>query len=368
MNRRIWIGAAVVAIVVVALILGYCARNQQSPVVSTTPSDTPAPETAAPGTGQAPAESAPAETAAVPTTTAPADGAAAPTSAPAEPAEPQRPSFDVVRVDSQGGMVIAGRAAPGSDVTVTGDGSAIGTAPADESGEWVLLPSSPLGPGNHTLELSAKLPDGRTVAGDQQVLLVVPEPKVTASGAQPAGNETLVVLVPQGDEGGSQILQAPSVEAPAEGAPRLSLDAIDYDDAGRVTVSGRATPRATVQIYLDNQLIGDAPVDGGGRWSFALPDAVDTEPHILRIDEIGGDGRVMARVESPFQRAEQLALAQDETFVVQPGNSLWRIARRTYGEGLRYTVIFEANKEQIRDPDLIYPGQVFVLPPTDGAN
>jgi nucleoid-associated protein YgaU len=57
-----------------------------------------------------------------------------------------------------------------------------------------------------------------------------------------------------------------------------------------------------------------------------------------------------------------VALAKDQTFIVQPGNSLWRIARRSYGEGLRYTVIYDANKDQIRDPDLIYPGQVFVLP------
>ena len=47
---------------------------------------------------------------------------------------------------------------------------------------------------------------------------------------------------------------------------------------------------------------------------------------------------------------------------VQPGNSLWRIARRTLGQGLRYTVIYEANRDQIRDPNLIYPGQVFLIP------
>ena len=64
------------------------------------------------------------------------------------------------------------------------------------------------------------------------------------------------------------------------------------------------------------------------------------------------------RVESPFQRSETVVLADDQSFVVQPGNSLWRIARRSYGEGLRYTVIYEANKDQIRDPDRIYPGQV----------
>ena len=71
--------------------------------------------------------------------------------------------------------------------------------------------------------------------------------------------------------------------------------------------------------------------------------------------------KVVARVETPFSRAS-FAEAEPGSIVVQPGNSLWRIARRTYGEGIRYSLIFEANKDQIRDPDLIYPGQVFSLP------
>ncbi|MCM0019941.1 MAG: LysM peptidoglycan-binding domain-containing protein, partial [Tagaea sp.] len=48
-----------------------------------------------------------------------------------------------------------------------------------------------------------------------------------------------------------------------------------------------------------------------------------------------------------------------------PGNSLWRISRRIYGEGLRYTTIYAANREQIRDPDLIFPGQIFAVPKTN---
>ena len=47
---------------------------------------------------------------------------------------------------------------------------------------------------------------------------------------------------------------------------------------------------------------------------------------------------------------------------VQPGNTLWAIARERYGEGIMYVMVFEANRDRIRNPDLIYPGQVFVLP------
>ena len=74
----------------------------------------------------------------------------------------------------------------------------------------------------------------------------------------------------------------------------------------------------------------------------------------------------LLRVVFPFARAEPLTEVAGRDFViVQPGNSLWRIARRTYGEGTRYTTIFEANREQIKDADLIYPGQVFTVPPSN---
>ncbi|WP_449396419.1 LysM peptidoglycan-binding domain-containing protein [Devosia riboflavina] len=48
--------------------------------------------------------------------------------------------------------------------------------------------------------------------------------------------------------------------------------------------------------------------------------------------------------------------------IIRRGDNLWTIARRAYGEGIKYTTIYDANTGQIRDPDRIYPGQVFNLP------
>jgi nucleoid-associated protein YgaU len=48
--------------------------------------------------------------------------------------------------------------------------------------------------------------------------------------------------------------------------------------------------------------------------------------------------------------------------IIQPGNNLWNISRVIYGQGLSYTTIYQANKQQIRNPDLIYPGQIFQTP------
>jgi nucleoid-associated protein YgaU len=119
-------------------------------------------------------------------------------------------------------------------------------------------------------------------------------------------------------------------------------------------------------VYLDNRLLGDSVAGVDGRWSYAPENPVAEGLHQLRVDQVDGSGKVIARVETPFSRQAVRVAAADEAFViVQPGNSLWRIARSTYGHGLQYSVIYQANKDRIRDPDLIYPGQVFELPGTN---
>jgi hypothetical protein len=65
---------------------------------------------------------------------------------------------------------------------------------------------------------------------------------------------------------------------------------------------------------------------------------------------------------APEKRADVVVVPSIDTTVVHRGDSLWRISRATYGHGIRYSVIYSANRSQIRDPDLIYPGQIFVLP------
>ena len=74
-------------------------------------------------------------------------------------------------------------------------------------------------------------------------------------------------------------------------------------------------------------------------------------------------GDVLGRIETPLtrMRLEEVVLGS-ASVVVQPGNSLWRISRRFYGEGIMYTLIFKANQNQIDNPDLIFPGQIFEIP------
>lgn len=273
-----------------------------------------------------------------------------------------RPAFDIVRVTPEGGLVAAGRAAADSAVTLRVDSTPFETVDADPRGEWVMLPEERLAPGTHELGLLARLPDGSTVESSDVVVVVVPTPEQIAAGG--TEGQALAVILPNGEGASTELLQGLE-PAPGEGIASgdLSIDSVDYDEHGNVVIGGRAPVGSELRLYLDNELIGTAEADTSGRWSIQPETPIDPGLHAVRVDNVTDDGMVIARVETPFQRDELGANAsQDQAVVVQPGNSLWRIARRIYGEGLRYTVIYEANREQIRDPDLIYPGQVFVMP------
>ncbi len=163
----------------------------------------------------------------------------------------------------------------------------------------------------------------------------------------------------------STVLQAPGSAGVGVAGATLRLEAIDYDAMGNLVLSGRAAPGTEVRAFVDATAVGVVEV-AEGRWRLAPEDAVAPGRHVLRIEQIGEGGVVMAELSLPFSRAglDELALAEGQV-VVQPGNSLWRIARRTYGQGIRYTVIYEANQNQIGDPDLIFPGQIFALPEAD---
>ncbi len=275
---------------------------------------------------------------------------------------PIPPGFDIVRVSPDGRAVIAGRAEPGTEVTVHAGAQELGRAMANQRGEWVLLPDAPLPQGGHELTLTSRTPAGDETAGTASVLLVVPPPAPVAgapASALPAS--ALAVLAPAA---------APSRLLQASGAPggKLGLDTVDYDDHGNIRFSGSAPPRATVRVYVDNRPAGDATADEGGHWALSPAQAVTPGLHRLRVDQLAANGRVAARVGMPFQR-ETLAAAAvaDGHVVVQPGQNLWRLARQAYGTGVRYTVIYQANREQIRDPRLIYPGQAFEVPQSDAG-
>lgn len=197
--------------------------------------------------------------------------------------------------------------------------------------------------------------------------------------AVPAPNPGVSVAILRADNDGVTLVQPASPVAP-ELSGKVTLDTISYSDAGDVLLAGRARPDALVRIYLDNRPVADLRALEDGTWSGRLSE-IAPGIYTLRVDEIDPvEGKVLSRVETPFKREapEVLnpTLASDadpdekpagpapsiRAVTVQQGDTLWAISNQRYGSGVLYVRVFEANKDAIKDPDLIYPGQIFTLP------
>jgi nucleoid-associated protein YgaU len=202
---------------------------------------------------------------------------------------------------------------------------------------------------------------------------------------------------------------APAVPAAATDIVQPTIDAIEIE-GDRTFFAGAGAEGATMRLYVDDTFIADAPVTDG-RWLIEADNVLTKPQQRVRVDMLqAGSADVAARTEVDFvvdvpeldapatavaeapAATEPAAPAQPapdaaapavepvptlvgvsvgdpdaERFaagkaIIRRGDNLWTIARRVYGDGIKYTTIYEANTGQIRDPDWIYPGQVFELP------
>jgi nucleoid-associated protein YgaU len=253
------------------------------------------------------------------------------------------PAFDLVRVDEDGSAIIAGSAKPNSEVRLLVDGKELETAEADASGAFAILTTIPSG--EKPLELQLEDVNDNNIKSADTVLII---PNKEAEGSGPK------IIIAESD--GKIIVQEQNDIAPK--IQPLSLDTINYAASGDVILAGRASSEQIVRVYVDNKPVVLGEVTDG-KWNFEIPN-IEEGIYTLRVDAINNEGKVVDRVESPFQRV--IREMEDGQATIQPGFTLWKLAELKYGFGMRYVQIFEANRDSIKDPDLIYPGQVFQIP------
>jgi nucleoid-associated protein YgaU len=342
-----------------------------------------------------------------------------------------RPTFDVVRAEPTGELVMAGRAEPGWTVTVESNGKTLGSAVADANGEWIIQPSSPVAKGEHSLQLKSQSPKGDKMMFSKQRLAL-------SLGGDGTGGRPLVALTEEGEptrvlqmspplsdekrlaaatSNATANIQPPSTPAavaaaaPAESPTQVSFTSVDYEQTGgrsMVYLGGRGTPGSRLMLYADNIFMGTATVDASGGWTFKAVRDLAAGAHALRADSVElANGKVLARAEVNFDRqgpqsaqasaatpratpaalasadpqaakpaddnsgavkvadnSAAIAQSPDEAnvIVVRRGDTLWHIAQERYGSGAKFTEIFQNNKNQIRNPNLIYPTQRSALP------
>lgn len=258
------------------------------------------------------------------------------------------PTFDIVRVTRDGFATVAGRGEPGSTAELLANGESIATEPVGSDGTFAMAVDTPLSSGPVELSLRLQTPDGMEIIGEETVIIYVPE----ADGQGP-------VVLRTTPGGTTEVLQRAAPLDPSLGP--LAIETIDYDREGNVILSGRAEAGSVVQIFANGNPVAETQADAAGIWS--VSGSLAPGRYTLQIVQLGQDGRPKYAIEVPFEQARREDIVfRDGNVIVQPGNNLWVIARKAYGDGFQYTVIYEANSDQIRDPDLIYPGQIFRVP------
>jgi nucleoid-associated protein YgaU len=431
------------------------------------------PETAAPAKPAAPKGERLPQQAAPAGTATPVPDAAAPAVI--------APSFDLVRAESDGSIVVAGKAAPESMVEIVAGAQVLGSTKAGADGDFAIVLNEPLKPGGHELVLRSttadkvvatspetavvSIPDqkqGQVLAlvekpGEPSKLITVPEAVKPAqkagaaatsekapagaaapSKAPPADDKVAAATLEQPAPGPQPAAPASDAAKPAEpaasakpaepaGEPKIAVDAVEIEGR-KVFVAGAADAGRRVRVYANDILLGEAVASPGGRFLIETERDLPVGDYIVRADALDPDAKVVARAAVPFEREpgeavaavapesqdtgvttaappatqptaetppaaqqpmgetagasqpdsaaapEQQALTGeadatapklqhvDGSVIIRRGDTLWRISRRVYGHGVRYSTIYLANQDQISDPDRIWPGQVFNVP------
>ena len=372
-----------------------------------------------------PAETSAAQTPAAPdaAATAPAanatpDAAApAPAEASATAVETVAPSFDVLRVEPTGSVLIAGKADPQAEVEILNGSEVIGKAKAEANGDFAIVLDNPLKPGDYQLVLRATRPDGQSATSvetatvsvpdkvDGPVLALVEEPgKPSRIITAPQGTEAKVAMAGEVPANGGATAQAgdaaqpaanagdAGANAPAEPAKpadsssnaaeaaAVAVEAVEIE-GNKIFIAGKAGGAAIIRLFANDQLLGDAKPDSADRFLLEIQKELAEGDYLIRAEALAVDGTtVVSRTSVPFHNGPESKSAQNaatpqaagssdagsaelkKNVIIRRGDTLWQISRRIYGRGVRYSTIYLANKDVTENPDRIYPGQVFAIP------
>ena len=301
---------------------------------------TPAPgATTPPATSQPTAEptAEPATTAQQPTAPTPKAPAAnaetavaaatpAPTTPPtaSEPAAVAPPTIDAIEIEGDR-TFFAGGGPEGATMRLYVDDTFIADATVSD-GRWLVEAGNVLTKPSQRIRVDMLQPGSAQVASRAEVDFVVDLPKVEPP-----------VAVAQADQP-KTAAPTPAAEASAPSQPA-------------------AAPGEPTQSPATSQSAPAASTEASPAQPVASPTAPATPAPPTASDETSVPTMVATAVGDP----EAARFASGKA-IIRTGDNLWTIARRVYGAGIKYTTIYEANNGQIRDPDRIYPGQVFDLP------
>ena len=255
-------------------------------------------------------------------------------------------TFDIVRITKNGDAVIAGRAKPNQMINLFDGDEKLANITSDANGEWVWTSEFPLEHGIKKLYL--KYLENDVLYNSEQTILIFLD--------KDSEKEPVVFKTTMNGRGKSEMLNLEEIKQ------NITLDFVEYSPTGKVLVSGRSEANKEISLFFDDEFVGKSLVDENGLWEFEYDKNIKFGRINLRIDLLTNNELISMSTPIFMENMARIINNSENRIVVQPGNSLWRIARRTLGGGVFYSEIYKKNALKIKNPDMIFPGQVFDLP------
>ena len=251
-------------------------------------------------------------------------------------------TFDIVRLDKNGDVVIAGKTIPNIKVDILDGNETLASVFSDSNGDWVWISEKPLPEGIKRFNL--KHFDGEDeFFSDQNIIILREKNKYLSSKILRFSKNSSLEII----NNNQKILG-------------LSLDIAEYLDEDSLMLTGRTKPNAKVKLFFSDNFIKDSISDNRGVWKMELKNFDFADNNLIITTEI--EGQKIKLKTKIFEKKIDPNFIFEKEVIVKNGNSLWRIARKTLGGGVYYSEIYKNNMKEIENPDLIFPGQVFNIP------
>ena len=302
-------------------------------------------------------------------------------------------TIDLARVKPDGAAVFAGTAAANAKIRIFEGDILLGETIANANGEWVIVLEKSLAAGQHLISVAMERSDGTTEMADRSLaveiyqdtetkplvallpetatevpVLIQSPDDVDAAKSGRTASEAIVADATGADAAAASCQGDTTEAAPTKSQAKsqiaaLAPSAIVWRDASRILISGTSRGGVRVTVNDAKGQFGEALVLADGAWQVAGSLDMDIAVNQLRFALFDDANQIIARYDLPV-KARDLAKGQDGSplVVVNKGDMLWRIAYHQLGEGVKYVDIVRRNQQDINDPDLIYPKQIFAVP------
>lgn len=286
-------------------------------------------------------------------------GEAAPVAASDEP-DALTPFVVVEAVEIEGDTIyVAGSATPERTVRVYADTLLIGDAQASPAGRFLVEARRELPVGDYVIRADLLEADGSVLARAAVPFEREPGESIAAVAPSvpavdtPAAPEQMAEVTDEAQDEPVGATPAPAAEDASPEQPPAGTDVAAAPEPQSAQSAGSQDDGDAASADASS---GEAPQT----MAAAEPDAAPEETAAAETDapksgRVGEESAAAEITQPKLERAEG-------SVIIRRGDTLWHISRRVYGRGIRYSTIYLANQDQIRNPDLIWPGQIFTLP------